>query len=36
MLSRVTEITGKIKVNMKDIKFRGRRHDNPELLKGGE
>lgn len=28
MLSRVTEITGKIKVNMKDIKFRGRRLDN--------
>ena len=28
VLSRVTEITGKIKVNMKDIKFRGRRLDN--------
>ena len=34
MLSRVTEITGKIKVNMKDIKFRGRRLDNGELEVG--
>lgn len=30
MLSRVTEITGKIKVSMKDIKFRGRCLDNGE------
>lgn len=30
MLSRVTEITGKINASMKDIKFRGRRLDNGE------
>ncbi len=34
MLSRVTEITGKINASMKDIKFRGRRLDNGELEVG--